>query len=140
MKSLTLAEAKRMGLIVSHLTDPQREVLKRQRERFEDTLAAQLFALRAPGEAAPIRQYRFDPSRKWMADFAWTSVRLIVEVDGGTYLPQSSHGRGGYEKDRRRDLAAMLAGWTILRVTPAMVVDGSAAPGIARVLANLSAT
>ena len=47
------------------------------------------------------------------ADFRWRRQRLIVETDGW-----ASHGtRNGFERDRRRDQRARLAGWEVLRFT-----------------------
>jgi very-short-patch-repair endonuclease len=47
------------------------------------------------------------------ADFAWPEQRLIVEVDGW-----AAHGhRVAFERDRARDLAHTLAGWTVVRFT-----------------------
>jgi very-short-patch-repair endonuclease len=47
------------------------------------------------------------------ADFAWPERRLIVEVDGW-----AAHGhRLAFERDRARDLAHTLAGWTVVRFT-----------------------
>jgi very-short-patch-repair endonuclease len=47
------------------------------------------------------------------ADFIWPAQRLIVEVDG--YQFHSS--RWAFERDRRRDAAHALAGYTVIRIT-----------------------
>jgi hypothetical protein len=53
-----------------------------------------------------------------IADFAWTTNRLIVETDGW-----GSHGtRHGFETDRRRDQRARLAGWETVRFTRGQVL------------------
>jgi predicted transcriptional regulator of viral defense system len=47
------------------------------------------------------------------ADFLWREQRVIVETDGWR-----THGtRAAFERDRRRDQRALLAGWTVVRVT-----------------------
>ena len=46
----------------------------------EERLMMHLKACRLP---APVREYRFDPKRKWRLDFAWPELRLAAEVDGG---------------------------------------------------------
>ena len=64
------------------------------------------------------------------ADFVWSKQRLIVETDGW-----GSHGtRQGFERDRRRDQRARLAGWEPVRFTrrqvlrdPGWVIDTTAA-------------
>jgi very-short-patch-repair endonuclease len=53
------------------------------------------------------------------ADFAWPDRRLIVEVDGW-----AAHGhRLAFERDRARDLAHTLAGFTVVRFTYRQIVS-----------------
>ncbi len=72
------------------------------------------------------RQYRFLPERKYRADFAHPQKRIIVEVDGGGWIYGRHHRPQGYEQDRERDNLAVIAGWRVLRFTPAMIRDGRA--------------
>jgi very-short-patch-repair endonuclease len=46
-------------------------------------------------------------------DFSWPDKRLIVEADGR----QSHDTRRGFEEDRVRDAALVVAGWRVIRVT-----------------------
>ena len=69
----------------------------------------------------PRRWFRFCPTRKWEADFAWIVERLIVEVDGGTHAWGGHNSTEGYRRDRARDTWATLNGWTVLRFTIAQV-------------------
>ena len=49
----------------------------------------------------------------YTVDFAWRAQRLIVETDGW-----AAHGtRGAFERDRRRDVDLLAAGWRVLRVS-----------------------
>ena len=53
--------------------------------------------LLAVGLAAPIREHRFAPPRRWRFDYAWPDRRLALEVEGGTWTG-GRHVRGrGYE-------------------------------------------
>ncbi len=53
------------------------------------------------------------PVEGFLADFVWPDCKLIVEVDGYQF-----HGhRQAFERDRRRDAAHALAGYTVIRVT-----------------------
>jgi very-short-patch-repair endonuclease len=53
------------------------------------------------------------------ADFAWTAQRVIAEVDGW-----SAHGhRLAFERDRARDRAHALAGWTVVRFTAHQIAE-----------------
>jgi len=62
----------------------------------------------------PQQQYRFSPTRKFRADFAWPDKKLIVEVDGFG---------GGHQMnwrlaaDHERQNHAVELGWRVLRYT-----------------------
>lgn len=99
----------------------------------EDALA---FQLSATGHTTYVREYRFDPDRQWRFDFAWpgTSTMLAVEVEGGQWVGGRHTSGRGFAADITKYNAAVLAGWRLLRVTPAMVDDGSALDLIERAL------
>jgi len=66
----------------------------------------------------PIREYKFHPTRKWRADFAWFLPKVICEIDGGAYI-QGRHTRGaGFVKDMEKSNAMTELGWRLLRYTP----------------------
>lgn len=91
----------------------------------EDRLVLEL---RAAGLPTPVREFRFHPTRRWRADLAWPDLRLIVEVEGGTFLrTPGRHNRPiGMRKDAEKYNAAVLLGYRLLRVTSDMIRDGSA--------------
>lgn len=97
---------------------------ERERSELEQTLEFQLRALKIGGYE---REYRFDPERRWRADFAWPSRSLLVEVEGGTRQYGRHNRHDGFEKDCEKYNAAQMAGWKVLRFTSSQVVDGRAA-------------
>lgn len=103
---------------------------KVKRESLTSLFEQQIRALRLP---APVKEYRFHveqhgaAGRKWRADFAWVDLRLLVEIDGGTFSG-GRHTRGkGFEADCYKLNAAAEDGWTVLRYTGDMVRSGHAA-------------
>jgi very-short-patch-repair endonuclease len=69
----------------------------------------------AAGVREPTRQV---PLAGWVehpahVDFAYVDARLILEVDGRSWHSRTTE----FELDRRRDNAAQLAGWVVLRFT-----------------------
>jgi hypothetical protein len=97
--------------------------------RLEDELARQL---EGAGLPTPVREMRFDDTRAWRFDFAWPAPMVALEVEGATWAG-GRHTRGrGFEADCEKYNAAALAGWTVLRVTGAMVRDGRALAAAAR--------
>ena len=85
-----------------------------------------LFQLRAVG-IEPLTQYKFHPTRKWKADFAILEKKLIIEVNGGTWMIKSGHTSGtGVSRDYEKGNAAQLLGWTYLQYTGKEIHDGTA--------------
>lgn len=94
------------------------------------------------------REHRFFQGRQWRFDFALggcavtvsvnhlyiNTDKLAVEVDGGTWA-QGRHTRGkGFEADCEKGNEALILGWRVLHVTPAMVEDGRALRWIERAM------
>ena len=70
------------------------------------------------GMPEPVREFYF---LGWRFDFAWPTLKIAVEIDGGTYIG-GDHVRGkGYERDCKKNNAAQLQGWIVLRADRNMV-------------------
>ena len=65
------------------------------------------------------REFQFHPTRRWRADFAHLPSRTLIEIEGGIFMRRGGrHTRGaGYAKDAEKYLEAVMAGWTVLRLT-----------------------
>jgi len=86
------------------------------------------------------REYKFHPTRRWKADFAWDGllieykpgsfrgIKLMLEVNGGTYMQGKSrgaHSRGARQRDDYEKWSeASLMGWTVLLVDSKDVREG----------------
>ena len=67
------------------------------------------------------REFRFEPMRRWRADFAHIASRTLIEIEGGLYQ-QGRHQRlHGYQADCEKYNWATMAGWRVLRLTSAML-------------------
>lgn len=108
--------------------------MRKKTNQFE--LEDELFwQIRAAGLTEPFRQYKLVPGRKLAWDFAWVFHKLVVEVNGGTYVPQTGHTSGkGIARDYEKANLAALAGWKQLTFTAKDVHDGIALEMIERVL------
>lgn len=103
-----------------------------------------LWFFAASGVPEPVREHRFHPTRRWRFDLAWPDRRIAVEVDGGTWMPDTdedgkptrgAHSRGaGQRRDFEKQNEAAILGWRVLRVSTDMVRDGTALEQIARAL------
>lgn len=92
---------------------------------------------RAAGLPEPVPEYQFHPSRKWRADYAWPTYKLMLEVDGGVWT-QGRHTRGsGRIADMEKQSEAAILGWRILYVTPEQVSNGAALDYVQRALRPL---
>ena len=79
-----------------------------KRSAVEDVFAVQLHKA---GITDFRRNARFIPGRRFEADFYWPKLRLVVEVDGGLWMPKGGHTSGsGAKRDRERDILAYISG------------------------------
>ena len=98
------------------------------RSSAELLLATQLEQAGIPFE----REFRFDSSRRFRADFCvGPSVlgdpfwNVLIEVDGGAWI-NGRHTRGsGFEKDAEKASLAAINGYRVIRCTPSQVNDGT---------------
>lgn len=126
-----------------------REQARAKREKHEAALLQQIRAARLP---EPTREYRFDPARRSRLDFAWKGVlffgcehhaceltehpihSLAVEVEGVSAEGGRHQRIGGFLADAEKYMAATLAGFLVLRVTPRQVQSGAALRAIEALL------
>ena len=102
----------------SNITPKTRQTAKRLRRELTKAEAAMWSMLR------DLRPYgarfrRETPIGPYIADFAWLSARLVVEVDGDSHETDA-----GRRHDTRRDTFMREQGFKVLRFDNAQVVDG----------------
>ena len=95
-------------------TRTRARALRHKRTRAEEVMWRLLRDLR-PRSA---RFRRETPIGPYIADFAWLTARIIVEVDGDTHETA-----GGRRHDGRRDAFLRAQGFTVLRFDNAQVID-----------------
>lgn len=84
------------------------------------------FHIRAAKLWEPVREYKFDPVRKWRFDFAWPNILIAAEVEGGIWTG-GRHTRGkGFLNDCEKYNQAVLAGWKVFRFPVEMIKSGEA--------------
>jgi len=73
--------------------------------------------LKAAGFPQPEKQFRFHPTRRWTADFAYPQHKILIECEGGCWV-SGRHNRGaGFTKDCEKYNQATVLGWKVLRYT-----------------------
>ena len=70
------------------------------------------------------REFKFHPTRKWRADFKIEGWSLLVEIEGGTWVGGRHTRPLGFQNDIVKYNEMMLAGYRLLRGTPADVTSG----------------
>lgn len=106
-------------------------------QRKHDWESQLAWQIQVAGLPSPQRQYKFHPQRRWKADFAWPTQRLIAEVEGIVWKTgeKSRHQTGkGFTDDCEKYANAMLLGWRVLRVTPNQIKSGVALDWIEQLL------
>ena len=106
----------------------------------QSQLEAQLdWMIKGYGLPEPIKQYRLPelPERKFAWDFAWPEHRLLLDVQGGTWMPKGGHNTGGaIERDCEKMVLGTLNGYRVMFVTALQVKDGRAVQWIEQALNN----
>ena len=92
--------------------------LKRDRPELEERF---LWQLRGAGLAEPVGQFLFAPERQWRFDWAWPSIKLAVEIQGGLWVTGGHGGGARALDDYRKHNAAVRRGWTVLYITADML-------------------
>jgi very-short-patch-repair endonuclease len=92
--------------------------LMRPRSQIEEILALHIRAEKLP---QPVREYLFDPGRKWRFDFAWPAIHFAVEVDGEVHRISER-----FHSDMRKNAMALLQGWDVLHVGGREIKSGEA--------------
>lgn len=70
----------------------------------------------ALGGSELVREFRFDKTRRWRADFASNSARVLIEVEGGVWRGGRHTNPQGFINDAEKYLAATLQGWSVIRL------------------------
>lgn len=94
-------------------------------------------------------EYKFHPEISWRMDIALVKDKICIEIDGGLFIKKfvkcgrcqhefyaGFEGTGhthptGYKQDRKKDNAAVILGWKVLRYTTDQFSVG--VPGYVRV-------
>lgn len=100
----------------------------------QENLSLLLALLASKGLPAPEPQFRFAPPRRWRLDLCYRAQQIAIEIEGGVWI-QGRHTRGsGFIGDIEKYNEVALAGWMLIRITYAMIADGSAVTIIKRAL------
>lgn len=93
--------------------------------------------LRSSEEIPPyVRQYRFAAhlGRRYASDFAWPEYRLLVEIEGGTFVRGRHTTGAGFHGDCLKYNLAVRLGYQVIRGDTSMVRDGTLLETVAAVV------
>lgn len=71
---------------------------------------------RYPELPVPVRDFKFHPTRKWRADFAWEKVKVICELHGGGARGRHATVKG-HAADCEKINEAQKLGYMVLQYT-----------------------
>ena len=64
-----------------------------------------------------VKEFQFHPTRRWRFDYAFPSMKVAVEVDGGVWTSGRHINPAGYVGDMEKLNNAASLGWLVLRIT-----------------------
>ncbi len=74
--------------------------------------------LEITGLPKPEAEYRFDKIRRFRFDYAYPSIKLALEIEGGIYTKQAHGSIKGILRDIEKYNLAVMQGWRVLRIIP----------------------
>lgn len=79
-------------------------------------------------------EHKFHETRRWRLDVAVVGRSLAIEIEGGVWTGGRHTRPTGFLRDAEKYNALAIAGWRLLRVTPAQVKSGEALSLVERAL------
>jgi len=67
------------------------------------------------------KEFRFHDKRKWRFDYCNTDAKVVVEIQGGSWVGGAHNRPVGMAKDYEKHNNAMLEDWTIFYLSSEMV-------------------
>ena len=64
-----------------------------------------------------MKEFQFHPTRRWRFDYAFPTLQVAVEVDGGVWTGGRHINPAGYINDMEKLNTAASMGWLVLRIT-----------------------
>lgn len=109
-----------LGLLPSQWPEPDELPESEEKRTAQDLFLEQCRAHHLP---TAVRDYRFakaSTGRQFEADAAFLEFKLIVEIQGGIWMPGGgAHSRPmNIERDVEKQQFALVLGWSLLPVTP----------------------
>ena len=133
MSSISLAEYKK--LYAQKKQVKRRITVKAERtvSEGEAKLSQQLKAYKIEFE----QEFRFDPKRKWRADFHLVGKMILIEVEGGIWSNGRHTRAKGYLGDMEKYNSAQLLRYQVLRFSTEQVKSGLAVRQIEKMVGDL---
>lgn len=69
----------------------------------------------------PKKEYKFCLERKWRIDYAFTDVKLAIEIEGGVWNNGRHNRSKGFLKDIEKYNKLTELGWSLLRYQPSEI-------------------
>jgi very-short-patch-repair endonuclease len=104
---------------------------KRGSNRAEEAFAYWCRALKLP---MPQRNFRFHPTRRFEIDWAWPTLKVGIEIQGGIWVGGAHARPMNIVRDMTKHNLLLDFGWRVWHYTPKEVVDGIAAEHLDKVL------
>ena len=81
----------------------------------------------AAGLPAPVQQFHAVPKRRFSWDFAYAVPKILIEVQGSIWKPNTGHNSGkGLRRDYTKNNLAVKAGYHCLYFDKRMIQSGEA--------------
>lgn len=122
-RTYTVAEVVAMQGLVSGLSTRKYAAQKTYPD-WENRLFEQI---KQSGLPEPKRQWKIPEDNRFIFDFAYPDIKLVIEVDGGIWMKKGAHNTGNaIIRDCKKNNRAVLSGYALLRFTTDRIESGEA--------------
>ena len=70
-----------------------------------------------------VKEYQFNPDRKWKSDYYIPELKLLIEQEGGVFTGQAHGSIKGILRDIEKYNSCTLLGYRLIRVLPSELMS-----------------
>ncbi len=72
-------------------------------------------------DSGACQEFKFHPTRRWKADFACPTLKILIEKDGGVFTKGAHGSVSGILRDMEKYTEAAKLGYAVLRYLPGRI-------------------
>lgn len=100
---------------VAGVFEARKKLSRDMQVRGRNEIALDLIDWKSYNLTPPLRNYRFNPPRRWKIDCAWPDIGLALEIEGGVWIYGRHVNPSGFLRDMEKYNTVTERGYALLR-------------------------